>query len=178
MIISPKKVYDKRYITNLLDPDKQIGSDGIDLTVKSIDRVDLNGECIITEDKKLNKHRNREGVGASLIDGKQMYVLTEGTYDITFNEGCNLPKGVAGLIQLRSSFVRNGCTGTAGFYDAGFVASNAGFFLHVRGGGKVKIEPNVRIAQIVLFKSNSYKLYSGQYNNFVEHWFKGWSNAT
>jgi deoxycytidine triphosphate deaminase len=175
MIISPKKAYDDGVITKLLNPSKQIGSDGIDLTVKAIARVDLNTPSTISETKTLNQHRNRTGVGTTEVDGKNFYVLTEGVYDVMFNEGCNLPKGVVGQIALRSSFVRNGCIGTAGVYDAGFQTDHAGFFLHVTGGGKLFVEENVRIAQIVLYKSDTYKLYDGQYNKQSGlSWLKSW----
>lgn len=175
MIISPKKAYDKKYITKLIDPEKQVGSDGIDLTLFAIAKVDTTDTAVLTEEKQFNKHRNREGLGFDVVDGKKFYTLTQGVYDITFNEGCSLPKGISGQIILRSSLVRNGCIGVAGWYDQGFNTSNMGFFLHVPAGGKLRLEQDVRIAQIVLHVSKGHKLYDGQYNHQSgTNWLTSW----
>ena len=178
MIISPQKAYSKKYITNLLDPAKQVGSDGIDLTIHSIARLDMTDDAVLSETKTINKHRNREGIPTTTdVGGHAFFVLSEGVYDMTFNEGCNLPKGIAAMLLLRSSLARNGCQLASGLYDAGFVTSNAGALLHVRGGGKIRIERNVRVAQIILIKSDTHKLYNGQYNNQTGlNWLKSWTS--
>ncbi len=174
MIISPLKAYKKGYITGLLNPDKQVGSDGVDVTIQHVAKVDLTDVAVVSEDKRLSKHRNREGVGLETIDGHQYYVLTEGVYDITFNESFNLPKNVSAIIMLRSTLVRNGCTGEAGLYDSGFNAVG-GMFLHVKGGGRIRLQQNVRIAQAVFVDSNTHKLYDGQYNKqSTGHWLDSW----
>ncbi len=177
MIISPKKAFDKQYVSNLVNPDKQIGSDGIDLTLKSIEKVDLTDTAVLSEDKTLNKHRAREPVEITFENGKAFYVLSEGVYDVSFNEHFNLPKKVAATIMLRSSLVRNGNIGAAGLYDSGFNAPG-GMFVHVRGGGKIKLEQDVRIAQAVFHESNTHKLYNGQYNNQSHgNWLTSWMNT-
>ena len=175
MIISPYKAFSKQYVYNLIDPEKQIGSDGIDLTLGSIAKLDLTDTAVFSETKSKNKHRNREGMAPTVEnDGSQFYVLSEGVYDITFNESFDIPKNVAAQIMIRSSLARNACIGTAGLYDSGFKAQG-GMSIHVRGGGKIKLEQNVRIAQVIFHKSDTYKLYNGQYNNQTHsHWLTSW----
>ncbi len=170
MFISPKVAYENGWITGLINPEKQIGSDGIDLTLKRVSRIDTGATSTITEDKKFTAHRPIVVMQPEVADGWDIvpdgmvgYVLPGGVYDIEFNEYVKLPQGVAARLMLRSSLVRAGHSMQSGLYDQGF-ENFAGAVLHVKGT-ELFIEQNVRTAQIVFIQSEgSGQLYAGGYN--------------
>lgn len=165
-VISPKYAYDNGFVTNLINPEKQVGSDGIDLTVASVHEIDTTGTSVLTDVSSTCVKRARAEV--PVVDG--FYALTEGAYDIHFSETFNLPKGVCALILLRSSLVRDGHQKSSGLYDSGFNAIG-GMTLHVPYG-RLLLEPKARVAQVVFLRSDTYKLYTGQYNGVLSgNWF-------
>lgn len=170
MFISPKEAYENGWITNLIDPEKQIGSDGIDLTIRTISQVNTEEPSILTSNKIYTHHRNLEYVEATVVgpnnyglpEGLIGFELIKGTYDIEFNEYIKLPQGVAALLLLRSTFVRAGHSMFSGLYDQGF-ENFAGAVIHVEG--PTFIESDMRTAQIVFVRSTgSGQLYAGGYN--------------
>lgn len=169
MFISPKEAVAQGWVTGLLNPDKQIGSDGIDLTIKRASAINIHSPSVLSEDKQFTVHRmiddiepeTADGWG-DVPDGMVGFVLTEGAYDIEFNEFVKIPKGVAAMLLLRSSFVRAGHHMFSGLYDQGF-ENYAGSVLHICG--EAFVEKNMRVAQIVFLPSEgSGKLYEGGYN--------------
>jgi deoxycytidine triphosphate deaminase len=169
MIISPQKAYDLGIVTKLLNATKQIGSDGIDLTIKSISRVaSPHRPVTLSESKQRTQYLDHTPIIPVSTPGAdsslpRSYFLHPAVYDVTFNEGCALPLGVAATLHLRSTFVRNGCFGVSGLYDSGFTSTNCGMLLHVNY--TIAVEENMRLAQMVLWDSDSAKLYDGTYNN-------------
>lgn len=180
MFISPQYAYDQGWIKGLLDPAKQIGSDGIDLTLKLVSKVDTRGFSILTNDKGNTIHRSIEYVEPVTTDGWEIvpdglvgYDLGSGVYDLEFNEFVTLPEGVAALLLLRSTFVRAGHSMFSGLYDQGF-SNYAGSVVHIAGA--TFIEHNVRVAQIVFISSEgSGQLYAGGYN--FKEGDKNWQDA-
>lgn len=171
MILSPKFIHEQQIVTNITNPDKQVGSDGIDLTLHSINRVDDDERqpAVLAEDKKKTMHRKHEKMFPVNLEGmygiQRGYILEPGIYDFTFNEGCDLKNGVAGLLMLRSTFVRNGNLGQCGLHDNGFKTDHLGMMVHVQR--RLVLEHGMRVAQIVLWQSDSAKEYDGTYQNQV-----------
>lgn len=171
MIINPQHVFETGTVTNIANPDKQVGSDGIDLTLHSIKRLcdDPHKPAILTENKKLTYHRTH--ISVDPVNLEQMYgissgyVLEPGIFDVVFNEGCNLKDGVSGMLYLRSTLVRNGCTGTAGWHDNNFQTKHLGMMLHVKY--RTILEQNMRVAQIILWQGSPTKAYDGTYQGQV-----------
>lgn len=170
MFISPQHAYDEGWITGLPDPETQIGSDGIDLTLKLVSAIGTGGYSILTSAKSNTVHRSLELVEPVTVDGWEIipdgiigYDLSAGVYDLEFNEFIKLPQGVAALLFLRSSFVRAGHRMFSGLYDQGF-ENYAGAVVHVEG--KTFVEAGMRTAQIVFIESaGSGQLYAGGYNH-------------
>lgn len=162
MIISPKHAFEQGWVTGLLDPDKQIGSDGIDLTIKRLSRVETSVPSILTESKQSTVHRPIVAVEPISIEDRQVFVVPEGVYDVEFNEFVTVPEGVAAFLLLRSSFVRAGHRMFSGLYDQGF-RNFAGSVLHTAGDSHIEV--NMRLAQIIFVTSEgSGQLYAGGYN--------------
>lgn len=171
MIISPQHAHEAGIVNNIANPAKQVGSDGIDMTLLAINQVNSDAEypAVLAEDKKKTMHRQHEllrPVNLTQMYGIELgYILEPGTYDLTFNEGCALPQGVAGLLFLRSTLVRNGCIGQCGLFDSGFTTAHMGMMMHVKH--RTVIEHGMRMAQIVLHQSAATTQYNGTYQNQV-----------
>lgn len=170
MYISPQVAFNEGWIRNIPNPEIQIGSDGIDLTLKNMSWINVGEFSILTTAKSNTVHRSLELVepvttdGWEIIpDGIQGYDLAPGSYDIGFNEFVTLPQGVAAVLLLRSSFSRAGHSMFSGLYDQGY-EGYTGAVIHIEG--PTFIEANMRVAQIVFIESaGSGQLYAGGYNH-------------
>lgn len=170
MFISPQYAFDQGWIRNIANPEVQIGSDGIDLTLKMVSNIQLGEYSVLTIAKSNTVHRSLELVEPVTTDGWEVipdgikgYDLRHGSYDVGFNEFVTLPQGVAALLLLRSSFSRAGHSMFSGLYDQGY-EGYTGAVIHVEG--PTFIEDNMRVAQIVFIESaGSGQLYAGGYNH-------------
>jgi deoxycytidine triphosphate deaminase len=98
------------------------------------------------------------------LDGITGWLLYQGVYDITFNEGCNIPANYVGLIRQRSSLLRNGTVLHSSVFDPGFATDFMGTVMVVNTA--IFIEENARVAQIYFHECtpvNEENLYSGQW---------------
>ena len=80
------------------------------------------------------------------LDGVEGWLLHQGVYDVTFNEGCNIPNNRVALIKQRSSLYRNGAIINSPVFDPGFKTEFMGTLLYVFE--PIFIEINARVAQI------------------------------
>lgn len=160
MVINPKRCLDLGYIYNVADPKKQLSINGIDLRLKEVRTLRPTGS--ITRDKTFPSPT----ILVSPIDG--FYYFEKGTiYDVVFFEGIKVPENAVAKIQQRSSLARIGGFVISGLYDSGYVCENLGAFVIAQNN--FTVEEGARIAQIFFQKSDSYGLYSGQFQNG-----KGW----
>lgn len=83
------------------------------------------------------------------IDGVVGWLLHEGTYDITFNEGCKIPDNRVAFIKQRSSLYRNGAIINSPVFDPGFETEFMGTVMIVTE--TIFIEENARVAQFIVF---------------------------
>jgi deoxycytidine triphosphate deaminase len=95
------------------------------------------------------------------LDGVEGWLLYEGVYDITFNEGCNIPDNRVAFIKQRSSLYRNGAIINSPVFDPGFRTNNMGTLLYV--SEPLFIEINARVAQIYFHECVSAEMYDGQW---------------
>ena len=97
------------------------------------------------------------------MDGKTGWLLYEGTYDITFNEGCKIPDNRVAFIKQRSSMWRNGTLINSPVFDPGFETDNMGTIMLVTE--TIFIEEDARVAQIYFHECEPTELYDGQWQN-------------
>jgi deoxycytidine triphosphate deaminase len=95
------------------------------------------------------------------LDGVEGWLLHQGVYDITFNEGCNIPDNRVAFIKQRSSLYRNGAIINSPVFDPGFKTDNMGTLLYVFE--PIFIEINARVAQIYFHECVSAEMYDGQW---------------
>jgi deoxycytidine triphosphate deaminase len=96
-----------------------------------------------------------------MLDGAEGWLLHEGVYDITFNEGCKLPENRVAFIKQRSSLYRNGAVINSPVFDPGFETQNMGTLLYVHE--TIFIEKDARVAQIYFHECESAEKYDGQW---------------
>lgn len=142
---------------------------GYDLSLKQVNKIGYKG----TPDSKIGKVLKDRTELASYtpqplmnLDGINGWMLYQGVYDITFNEGCKIPSHVVGLIRQRSSMLRNGTVLHSSVFDPGFETDFMGTVMVVNE--TIFIEENARVAQIYFHLCEPVteeNLYNGQWQN-------------
>jgi deoxycytidine triphosphate deaminase len=143
---------------------------GYDLSLKAVNKIgtrigyNLFNETAVgkvLKDKTiLTKYTFKDTI---MLDGVEGWLLHDGVYDITFNEGCKIPDNRVAFIKQRSSLYRNGATINSPVFDPGFETEFMGTLLYVHE--PIFIEVNARVAQIYFHECNGAELYNGQWQN-------------
>jgi len=97
------------------------------------------------------------------LDGSKGWLLYEGVYDVTFNEGCKIPDNRVAFIKQRSSLYRNGAIINSPVFDPGFETEFMGTLVYVHE--TIFIEINARVAQIYFHECEPAEKYDGQWQN-------------
>jgi len=136
---------EKKIIEGAIDLEKQLTSQGIDLTVKEIHEF-IEPGCIDFDNtsRRLPPTKKLEWEGDSLI-------LKPGVYKLVTNEIFNIPNDIAAISQPRSSLLKMGAFVSTAVWDAGF-SGRAEFVLVVMNPSGIEIKRNARIAQLILIK--------------------------
>jgi deoxycytidine triphosphate deaminase len=143
---------------------------GYDITLKEVQKIGLKiGANAYREGKigKVLKDKTEltEYVPQTtiMLDGVEGWLLHDGVYDVTFNEGCKIPDNRVAFIKQRSSLYRNGAIINSPVFDPGFETQNMGTLLYVHE--TIFIEKDARVAQIYFHECNGAELYNGQWQN-------------
>lgn len=138
---------------------------GYDLSLKQVnivgDKKDMGGHKIGRVLKDKTELTNYMSYPLMNMDGVDGWLLFEGVYDITFNEGCKLPANRVAFIKQRSSLYRNGAIINSPVFDPGFETEFMGTLLYVHR--TIFIEENARVAQIYFHECESAEMYNGQW---------------
>ena len=139
---------------------------GYDLTLKQVNKIGNKGVNVAKIGKVLKDKTeltNYIPYGLMNLDGVHGWLLYEGVYDITFNEGCKLPSNRVAFIKQRSSLYRNGTIINSPVFDPGFETEFMGTLMFVHE--TIFIEENARVAQIYFHECQPAELYNGQWQN-------------
>ena len=142
---------------------------GYDLSLKQVNKIGLTNNSasnlrvgkVLKDKTELTNYTPQELMN---LDGVTGWLLYEGVYDITFNEGCNIPADRVGWIRQRSSMLRNGTVLHSSVFDPGFETDFMGTVMVVNE--TIFIEENARVAQIyfhAFVPASEENLYSGQW---------------
>lgn len=141
---------------------------GYDLTVKAISKIGNKMGSNHYRDGKIGKVLKNTTqlttytpVETISLEGDKGWLLYEGVYDITFNEGCKLPANRVAFIKQRSSLFRNGTIINSPVFDPGFETEFMGTMMYVHE--TIFIEENARVAQIYFHECEPAELYNGQW---------------
>jgi deoxycytidine triphosphate deaminase len=138
---------------------------GYDLSLKSVQIIgsysneDKIGR-VLKDKTELTTYRPKE---TTKVDGHIGWLLHRGVYDITFNEGCEIPDNRVAFIKQRSSLYRNGAIINSPVFDPGFETEFMGTLVYVYE--TIFIEKDARVAQIYFHECNGAELYNGQWQN-------------
>ena len=146
---------------------------GFDITLKAVNKVGYNPKInpetlektgrigkVLKEKTELADYTPVDKLN---LDGRTGWLLHEGTYDITFNEGCKIPANRVAFIKQRSSMWRNGTLINSPVFDPGFETDNMGTIMLVTE--TIFIEEDARVAQIYFHECDPAELYDGQWQN-------------
>ena len=143
---------------------------GYDITLKKVQKIGLKIGANAYREGKIgkvlkNKTELTEYVPQNtiMLDGVEGWLLYDGVYDITFNEGCKIPENRVAFIKQRSSLYRNGAIINSPVFDPGFETEFMGTLLYVHE--TIFIEKDARVAQIYFHECNGAELYDGQWQN-------------
>lgn len=163
MIINPSSIIEKSIITNVFNVEEQVQQNGIDITLKTISKLDESDTNTLLLDQRYHCARELVDIDGTINDVEfdNAIILAPGIYDVEFNEQINIPNGMMAQIFTRSTVNRGGNFITAGLYDAGYKGV-LGAILHINI--PLAIEKNVRLAQIVFSEAQAGKVYEGIYN--------------
>ena len=144
---------------------------GYDLSLKAVQRVGnslANSPYNVSKGGKIGKVLKDKTelttytlVDLINLDGVKGWLIYEGVYDITFNEGCNIPNNRVAFIKQRSSLYRNGAIINSPVFDPGFKTEFMGTLLYVHE--TIFIEQDARVAQIYFHECVSAEMYDGQW---------------
>ena len=144
---------------------------GYDLSLKAVQRVGnslANSPYNVSKGGKIGKVLKDKTelttytpVDLINLDGVKGWLIYEGVYDITFNEGCNIPDNRVAFIKQRSSLYRNGAIINSPVFDPGFKTEFMGTLLYIHE--TIFIEQDARVAQIYFHECISAEMYDGQW---------------
>jgi deoxycytidine triphosphate deaminase len=142
---------------------------GFDLTLKQVNQIgNPNGNDGVYKNFKIGKVLKDKTELTTYtpyplinLDGVTGWLLYEGVYDITFNEGCKLPSNRVAFIKQRSSLYRNGTIINSPVFDPGFETEFMGTLMYVHE--TIFIEENARVAQIYFHECQPAEKYNGQW---------------
>jgi deoxycytidine triphosphate deaminase len=144
---------------------------GYDITLKAVQKVGsrMSGTPVYTDSKigKILKDKTElttyTAINTIMLDGVEGWLLHDGVYDITFNEGCKIPDNRVAFIKQRSSLYRNGAIINSPVFDPGFETENMGTLVYVYE--TIFIEKDARVAQIYFHECEPAEKYNGQWQN-------------
>ena len=159
MFINPQTAIKNGWITGIKNPEKQIQPNAIDFTLDKVFIINDEESFGISEDEKVMK-----GSTPCPPQSGGWMIQERGMIDCLSDMYCDLPKGVAAMLVIRSSLARNGLLLVSGLYDSGF-KGHIGFLLHNCSNSTAHFATGTRVGQIIFVHSTSSHLYAGDYNH-------------
>jgi deoxycytidine triphosphate deaminase len=136
---------------------------GYDLSLKAVQQISGKGVAMGKVLKSGTTLTTYTPMSTIMVDGAEGWILYAGVYDLTFNEGCNIPDNRTGFIKQRSSLYRNGTIINSAVFDPGFKTDNMGTVAYVFE--TIFIEKDARVAQMYFHENESAEKYDGQWQN-------------
>jgi dUTP pyrophosphatase len=132
--------------------DSQVQPNGVDLTLGAVFEQ--------VEPGRIERDGKRVGDRRELDPDDGYYRLDPGGYVVRYGERIRIPEGHVGFLYPRSSLLRNSCMLDTAVWDAGYEGRGEGL-LEVYH--QIELEPDARIAQLVLADAAHESTYEGTY---------------
>ncbi len=132
-------------IEKIIDINTQLQPNGVDLTVKHIEKI-VGAGCIdfSNNDRKISDTLKID------FDGDLLF-LPPGQYKVIFNEVIHLPKDIMAIGAPRTSLIRCGVTIETGLWDAGYKGRSESLLVVFNEKG-FYVKKNARILQLVFIR--------------------------
>lgn len=144
-------------VGQLSDPERQVQSNGIDLTLESVWRIDGPGRIGIDDDERVIPTR------VPVDDRAGTYDLAPGSYIIRLAEPVALPRDIMAFGRPRSSLLRCGVAIHTAVWDAGYSGRSEALLVVYNPGGFL-VRRGARILQLVFIRLDaSTTPYEGRY---------------
>lgn len=147
-------------IENIRDLSVQLTPNGIDLTVKKVEKFTDKGFIDFT-----NEHRILPTTKEVPFINDWVH-LDKGCYKVTFNEVVSIPDDMIALARPRSSLLRSGATIESAVWDAGFHGISISLLVVLNPYG-ISLQKNARLLQLFFVKMSgkANQRYQGVYQS-------------
>ena len=161
MNLTGKQIAEQKIVTGF--EEENIQQVGIDCRITGINK--LYGYGFIPREGKTELPAYTAVRPTEDADQRISWALEPGYYEITLQEGCNIPNSAMLLLKQRSSLKRCGAEIESPVFDPGFKTEHMGTFMKVNH--PVRIEYMARVCQAVVYetKGEVENLYEGQFQN-------------
>lgn len=136
---------DRPLLTGLLDVEKQIQPNGVDLTLREIARHVGRGAIGVD-----NADRVLPELQPVSFDDEGWATLEPGVYHILYNEVVDIPESLMALGRPRSSLNRCGVTIHTAVWDAGYNGRSTSMLV-VNNPDGFRVQRDARVMQLVFF---------------------------
>lgn len=154
-MLNGKEIVERGIVTNIHE--ENVSQHGIDLNLIKVEKIIGSGMIPVKGKTVLPSYEE-----VLPVDG--VWYLQPDTYNITFEQGCAIPKDQMLLIRQRSSLLRCGGQLHSSVFDSGFYTDHISTFMIITK--PIAIEVGARIAQIYNHQCDPVEnLYTGQYQN-------------
>ena len=154
-----RRISEEQLIRDYVDLETQLQPDGFDLTVRYVSRFLSDGRIDFT-----NENRVLSDVQDLPLDSGK-WILSQGCYQVQFNEVVKLPHDLGALSIHRSSLMRNGAITAIGKWDSGYEGRGKTMLI-VHNPYGLTLDRDARICQIFFYALDGVeRIYSGQYLN-------------
>ena len=133
-------------IEGVVDLDTQLQPNGVDLTLRSVERCPSGGAFDFSNASRRPAERE-----PAPFDSDGAAQLAPGSYVVTFNEIVHMPSDLAALGRTRSSLLRSGVALHTGVWDAGYTGRSESLLVVYNPHGCV-LQRDARILQLVFFR--------------------------
>ena len=154
-----ERIEKTKMISQFIDMDKQLTSNGFDITVKDISIYQGAGTIDFDNSKREMPKYVR------LVDHKGFYHLQFGAYLVDFGEKFAIPEDIIALGYTRSSLLRMGAHIPSAVWDAGFEGYGQGMLI-VNNLYGINVMENSRVMQLVFMgRNDDDSLYGGRWQD-------------
>lgn len=153
-----KALIEKGMVTLTHDLSTQLTPNGIDLTLKKVEKFTSKGVIDFTnENRKLSETEEIPFTNGVIY-------LPKGAYKVMFNEIVSIPEDIIALARPRSSLLRCGATIESAVWDAGFRGVSISLLVVYNPHG-ISLQKNARLMQLFFVKMSrkAEKTYQGIY---------------
>ena len=133
-------------LEGLIDPEKQLQPNGVDLTLREVAMLQSPGRIGVEDSQRMISD-----TAPLVFDGLGHIDLIPGAYIITYNEIVHLPRNVMALARPRSSLLRCGVTVDTAVWDAGYCGRSQSLMVVYHPQG-FRLQKDARVVQLVFFQ--------------------------